>query len=57
MGDHKDHYRVVQPAPKGGFGGAVCTCQGECTDGRYVRHDAALEALVQAFKDEGKFTR
>lgn len=35
MGDHKHHYRVIQAAPEGGVGGVVCTCEGECRDGRY----------------------
>lgn len=50
MGDHKHHYRVVQPAPEGGFGGAVCTCKGECKDGRYKRNDPALRMLAEAFR-------
>lgn len=32
MGDHKHHYRIIHPAPVGGFGGAVCDCKGECVE-------------------------
>lgn len=34
-GDHKGHRRTIQAAPEGGVGGVVCTCNGECKDGRY----------------------
>ena len=29
-GDHEDHIHIVQTPPEGGFGGAVCPCNGEC---------------------------
>lgn len=34
-GDHDRHYRVVQAVPEGVIGGSICTCEGECVDGRY----------------------
>lgn len=32
MGDHSQHYHVVQAVPEGVYGGSVCRCQGECKD-------------------------
>jgi hypothetical protein len=43
MGEHEDHYRVVRPAPEGGFGGVICTCKGECRD---VTPDERFERLL-----------
>lgn len=48
MGDHKGHRRVIQPAPAGGVGGVVCTCDGECKDGRYKRTLGQLLGLSEA---------
>jgi hypothetical protein len=47
-GDHKHHYRVVQAVSPGMLGGAVCTCRGECADGRYESKDLRLIAKMFA---------
>lgn len=46
MGDHKGHRGTVQAAPEGGVGGSVCTCDGECKDGRYKRSFGELLGLT-----------
>ena len=30
MGDHDNHAEVITVAPKGGLGGAMCGCKGDC---------------------------
>lgn len=32
FGRHKDHKHVVRAVPEGMYGGAVCTCKGECKE-------------------------
>ena len=45
MGDHKRHYRVVQPVPEGMMGGAICDCKGECTKDRAERAKRYYEEI------------
>lgn len=49
MSDHKRHHRTVQAVSEGMMGGAVCTCKGECKDGRYKRHDPTIDALARVY--------
>lgn len=47
MGDHKHHYKHVQPVAEGVMGGAQCHCKGECRDGRYRPKD--IDRIVDMF--------
>jgi len=51
MGEHQRHHRVVQAVPEGMMGGSVCTCKGECVDGRYESKDLKRMAqlMVRAY--------
>lgn len=48
IGEHEHHHRIVQAAPEGMLGGAVCPCQGECVDQTWeqkARNIGALDLL------------
>lgn len=45
VGDHDNHYRVIQPVFEGVIGGAECHCEGECRKGREARNAELVEVL------------